>query len=82
MKLHLNRTCFHASLKSQTGMSSFCLSCERTLTNITSSAATSSLQKPSLIPELECYQRQKSKEFRKNINLNLYVGFHLLQEYC
>ena len=33
MKLHVNRTCFHASLKSQTGMSSFRLSCERTLTS-------------------------------------------------
>ena len=31
MKLHVNRTCFQAGLKSQTGMSSFCLSCERTL---------------------------------------------------
>ena len=31
MKLHVNRTCFHAGLKSQTGMSSFRLSCERTL---------------------------------------------------
>ena len=30
MKLHVNRTCFHAGLKSQTGMSSFRLSCERT----------------------------------------------------
>ena len=32
MKLHVNRTYFHASLKFQTGMSSFHLSCERTLT--------------------------------------------------
>ena len=31
MKLHVNRTCFHAGLKSQTGVSSFRLSCERTL---------------------------------------------------
>ena len=31
MKLHVNRTCFHAGLKSQIGTSSFCLSCERTL---------------------------------------------------
>ena len=31
MKLHVNRTCFHDGLKSQTGISSFCLSCERTL---------------------------------------------------
>ena len=31
MKLHVNRTCFYAGLKSQTGMSLFCLSCERTL---------------------------------------------------
>ena len=31
MKLHVNRTCFHAGLKTQTGMGSFCLSCERTL---------------------------------------------------
>ena len=31
MKLHVNRTCFHAGLKSQTGMSSFRLSWERTL---------------------------------------------------
>ena len=31
MKLHVNRTCFHASLKSQTGLSSFRLPCERTL---------------------------------------------------
>ena len=31
MKLHGNRACFHAGLKSQTGMSSFRLSCERTL---------------------------------------------------
>ena len=33
MKLHVNKTCFHAGLKSQTGMSSFRLSCERTLSN-------------------------------------------------
>ena len=32
MKLHVNRTCFHAGLKSQTGTSSFRFSCERTLT--------------------------------------------------
>ena len=31
MKSHVKRTCFHAGLKSQTGMSSFRLSCERTL---------------------------------------------------
>ena len=31
MKFHVNRTCFHAGLKSQTGVSSFRLSCERTL---------------------------------------------------
>ena len=31
MKLHVNRTCFDDGLKSQTGISSFCLSCERTL---------------------------------------------------
>ena len=31
MKLHVNRTCFHASLKSQTGLSSFRLLCEHTL---------------------------------------------------
>ena len=31
MKLHLNRTCFHAGLKSLTGMSSFHPLCERTL---------------------------------------------------
>ena len=31
MKYHVNRTCFHAGLKSHTGMSSFRLSCERTL---------------------------------------------------
>ena len=31
MKLHVNKTCFHASLKSQTGMSSFRRSCEHTL---------------------------------------------------
>ena len=31
MKLHVDRTCFHASLKSQTGLSSFRLPCERTL---------------------------------------------------
>ena len=31
MKLHVNRTCFYAGLKSQTGMSLFCLSCEHTL---------------------------------------------------
>ena len=31
MKFHVNRTCFHAGLKSQTGTSSFRLSCERTL---------------------------------------------------
>ena len=31
MKLHVNRTCFHADLKSQTGMSSFHFSCECTL---------------------------------------------------
>ena len=30
MKLHVNKTCFQAGLKSQTGMSSFRLSCERT----------------------------------------------------
>ena len=34
MKLHVNSTCFHASLKSQTGMSSFRLSCERTLRGV------------------------------------------------
>ena len=28
MKLHVNRTCFHTGLKSQTSMSSFCLLCE------------------------------------------------------
>ena len=33
MKLHVNWTCFHAGLKSQTGMISFRLSSERTLTN-------------------------------------------------
>ena len=31
MKLHVNKTYFHAGLKSQTGKSSFCLSCEPTL---------------------------------------------------
>ena len=31
MKLHVNRTCFHAGLESQTGMSSFRISCERTV---------------------------------------------------
>ena len=31
LRRHVNRTCFHAGLKSQTDMSSFCLSCERTL---------------------------------------------------
>ena len=31
MKFHVNGTCFHDDLKSQTGMSSFRLSCERTL---------------------------------------------------
>ena len=31
MKFHENRTCFHGGLKSQTGTSSFRLSCERTL---------------------------------------------------
>ena len=31
IKLHVNRTCFHAGLKSETGMSSFHLSCEHTL---------------------------------------------------
>ena len=31
MKLHVNRTCFYTGLKSQTGMSSFRLSCEHTL---------------------------------------------------
>ena len=31
MKLHVNGICFHAGLKSQTSMSSFRLSCERTL---------------------------------------------------
>ena len=31
MKLHVNRTCFHTGLKSQTGMSSFRLSCISTL---------------------------------------------------
>ena len=30
MKCHMNKTCFHASLKPQTGMGLFCLSCERT----------------------------------------------------
>ena len=29
MKRHVNRACYHACLKSQTGMSSFRLSCER-----------------------------------------------------
>ena len=33
IKLHLNRTCFHTGLKCQTGMSSFHLSFERTLSN-------------------------------------------------
>ena len=32
MKLRVNRICFHAGWKSQSGMSSFHLSCERTLT--------------------------------------------------
>ena len=32
MKRHVNRTCFHVGLKSQTGMGSFLLSCERTVT--------------------------------------------------
>ena len=31
MKLHVNRTCFHAGFKSQAGMSSFCFSCERSV---------------------------------------------------
>ena len=31
MKLHVNRTCFHAGLESQTRMSSFRLSCQGTL---------------------------------------------------
>ena len=31
IKLHVNKTCFHAGLKSQTGMSSFRLSCEHAL---------------------------------------------------
>ena len=35
MKLHVNRTCFHGGLKSQTGLSSFRLSCERTLRQMT-----------------------------------------------
>ena len=30
MKLHVNRTCFHAGLKCQTGTSSFYLSCKHT----------------------------------------------------
>ena len=33
MKLHVNGIFFHVGLKSQTGMSSFRLSCERTLSN-------------------------------------------------
>ena len=36
MKLHVDRTCFHAGLKSQTGMSSFCVSCERSFDTIVS----------------------------------------------
>ena len=35
-KLYVNRTCFHAGLKSQTGVSSFCLSCEHTLKSTSS----------------------------------------------
>ena len=31
MKLHVNRTCFHTGSKSETGISSFRLSCKRTL---------------------------------------------------
>ena len=34
MKRHVNRSCFHASLKSQTGMGLFHLSHERTLTSL------------------------------------------------
>ena len=34
MQLHVNRACFHAGLKSQTGMDSLRLSCERTLRGI------------------------------------------------
>ena len=34
MKLHVNWTCFYVGLKCQTGMSSFCFSCERTLTQL------------------------------------------------
>ena len=34
MKLHVNRSCLHAGLRSQTGMNSFRLSCERILTQI------------------------------------------------
>ena len=33
MEIHVNRTCFHAGLKSQTSMSSFHLSCELNLNN-------------------------------------------------
>ena len=34
MKRHVNKNCFHSGLKSQTGMSSFFLSCERTLSHM------------------------------------------------
>ena len=45
MKLHVSRTCFHAGLKSQTGMSSFRLSCERTLSLSTPSCRPQSQNK-------------------------------------
>ena len=41
MKFHVNRTCFHAGLKSQTGMSSFRLSYKRTLNMLPKTSFTS-----------------------------------------
>ena len=37
MKLHVNRTCFHAGMKSQTGMSSFTLSFKLNITPLITS---------------------------------------------
>ena len=45
MKRHVNRTCLLTGFKSQTGMSSFRLSCERTLSFVTMSISYDLLQR-------------------------------------
>ena len=59
MKLHVNRTCFHAGLKSQTGMSSFRLSCERTLNESLSDCLTG--LNPSFLSESFPWPTRKGK---------------------